>query len=82
MKHDLLPSWKDQGTDNNGGTLTNAPQHYALIRGRGTHARRVSHEEVVDFLEEHPTIIPLFEIDDISAVGTSPDEELITEALS
>ena len=33
------------------------------------------------FLEEHPTIIPLFEIDAISAVDTPLDEEVIAEAL-
>ena len=38
-------------------------------------------EEVDDFLEDHPTIIPLFEIDAISAVGTPPDEDLTEDSL-
>ena len=33
------------------------------------------------FLEEHPTIIPLFEIDAISAVDTPLDEEVTEDAL-
>ena len=32
--------------------------------------------EVDDFLEDHPTIIPLFEIDTISTVDTPLDEEV------
>ena len=37
---------------------------------------RLADEEVDDFLEDHPTIIPLFEIDAISAVCTSLDEKV------
>ena len=36
---------------------------------------------MVDFLEDHPTIIPLFEIDTISAVSTPPHEEGTEDAL-
>ena len=36
-------------------------------------------DEVHDFLEDHPTIIPLFEIDAISAVDTSLDEEVMED---
>ena len=38
-------------------------------------------EEVDDFLEDHPTIIALFEIDAILAVGTPLDEEVTEDAL-
>ena len=38
-------------------------------------------KEVDDFLEGHPTIIPLFEIDAISAVSTPLDEEVTEETL-
>ena len=38
-------------------------------------------EEVDDFLEDHPTIIPLFEIDAIPAIGTPVDEEVTEETL-
>ena len=37
--------------------------------------------EVDDFLEDHPTIIPLFEIDAISTVGTPPDKDVTEDAL-
>ena len=36
-------------------------------------------DEVDDFLEDHPTIIPLFEIDAISAVTTPLDEEVMVD---
>ena len=39
----------------------------------------LAEEEVDHFLEEHPTIIPLFEIDVIPAIDTPRDEE-VTEA--
>ena len=39
---------------------------------------RLAEEEMDHFLEEHPTIIPLFEIDVISAIG-SPSVEDVTE---
>ena len=55
-----------------------APKHHSLIHGRRTHARGLVEEEVDHFLEEHPTIIPLFEIDVISAIG-SPLAEYVTE---
>ena len=38
-------------------------------------------EEVDDFLEDHPTIISLFEIDAISAVSTPPDEDVTKDSL-
>ena len=38
-------------------------------------------EEVEDFLEDHPTIIPLFEIDTIPTIGTPIDEEVTKETL-
>ena len=36
-------------------------------------------EEVDEFLEDHPTIIPLFEIDAISAIGSPPAEDVTGE---
>ena len=39
-------------------------------------------EEVDDFLEDHPIIVPLFEIDAISAVGKPPDEDVTNDSLS
>ena len=38
-------------------------------------------EEVEDFLENHPTIIPLFEMDTILAVGTPPNGDVTEESL-
>ena len=38
-------------------------------------------EEVDDFLEDHPTIIPLFEIDAISVIDTPPNEEVMENSL-
>ena len=38
-------------------------------------------EEVDDFLEDHPTIIPLFEIDVISAIGSPPTEDVTEDSL-
>ena len=38
-------------------------------------------DEVDNFLEDHPTIIPLFEIDAIPTIGTLVDEELTEETL-
>ena len=34
-------------------------------------------DEVEDFLEDHPTIIPLFEIDVIPTIGTPVDQEVM-----
>ena len=42
---------------------------------------RLGNEEGGNFLEDHSTIIPLFEIDAISAVGTSPDEDITDDSL-
>ena len=41
----------------------------------------LANEEVDDFLEDHPTIIPLFEIDAIPTIGTPVDEEVTEETL-
>ena len=38
-------------------------------------------DKVDDFLEDHPTIITLFEIDAISAVGTPLHKEFTKETL-
>ena len=37
-------------------------------------------EEVDDFLEDHPTIIPLFEIDVITAIGSPPVEDVTEDS--
>ena len=42
----------------------------------------LAEEEVDHFLEEHPTIIPLFEIDVISAIGSSPAEDVTEDSLA
>ena len=42
---------------------------------------RLADEEVDEFLEDHPTIIPLFEINAISAVDTPLDDEVTEETL-
>ena len=59
-----------------------APKHHSLIHGRRTHARGLVEEEVDHFLEEYPTIIPLFEIDVISAIGSSPAEDVTEDSLA
>ena len=41
----------------------------------------LAEEEVDHFLEEHPTIIPLFEIDVISAIGSPPAEDVTEDSL-
>ena len=38
-------------------------------------------DEVEDFLEDHPTIIPLFEIDAVPTIGTPVDMEVTKETL-
>ena len=58
-----------------------APKHHSLIHGRRTHARGLVEEEVDHFLEEYPTIIPLFEIDVISAIGSPPTEDVTEDSL-
>ena len=39
-------------------------------------------EEVDEFLEDHPTIIPLFEIDAISTIDTPPNGEVMENSLA
>ena len=53
------------------------PHNTTPLYAEGVHMLDgLADEEVDDFLEDHPTIIPLFEIDAISAVGTPLDEEV------
>ena len=55
------------------------PQNTTPLYTEGMHMLDgLADEEVDHFLEEHPTIIPLFEIDVISAIG-SPVAETVTE---
>ena len=42
----------------------------------------LAEEEVDHFLEEHPNIVPLFEIDVISAIGSPVIEAVTEEALT
>ena len=55
------------------------PHNTTPLYAEGVHMLDgLADEEVDDFLEDHPTIIPLFEIDAISAVGR-PLDEFVTE---
>ena len=59
------------------------PHNTTPLYAEGVHMLAgLADKEVDDFLEDHPTIIPLFEIDAISAVGTPLDEEVTEDALS
>ena len=56
------------------------PHNTSPLYAEGVHMLDgLADEEVDDFLEDHPTIIPLFEIDVIPAIDTPRDEE-VTEA--
>ena len=58
------------------------PQNTTPLYAEGVHMLdRLTEEEVDHFLEEHPTIIPLFEIDFISAIGSPPAEDVTEESL-
>ena len=58
------------------------PHNTTPLYAEGVHMLDgLADEEVDDFLEDHPTIIPLFEINAISAVGTPPDEEVTKDSL-
>ena len=39
-EHDLVPTWQDKSTRNHGRTRPRGPQHFTVICGRGSHARR------------------------------------------
>ena len=59
------------------------PHNTSPLYTEGVHMLNgLADEEMDDFLEDHPTIIPLFEIDAISAVGTPLDEEVTGDTLS
>ena len=75
-QHDLFPPREDQGPNHNRRTLNHAHNTTPLY-AEGVHML----DEVDDFLEDHPTIIPLFEIDAISAVSTPLDEAVTDEIL-
>ena len=56
------------------------PYNTSPLYAEGVHMLDgLADDEVHDFLEDHPTIIPLFEIDAISAVDTSLDEEVMED---
>ena len=58
------------------------PQNTTPLYAEGVHMLDVLAEEEVDhFLKEHPTIIPLFEIDIISAIGSLVVEVVTEESL-
>ena len=58
------------------------PHNTTPLYAEGVHMLDgLADEEVDDFLEDHPTIIPLFEIDAISAVGTPLEEEVTEDTL-
>ena len=58
------------------------PHNTTPLYAEGVHMLdRLADEEVDDFLEDHPTIIPLFEIDAISVIDTPPNEEVMENSL-
>ena len=58
------------------------PQNTTPLYAEGVHMLHGPAEEEVDhILEEHPTIIPLFEIDIISAIGSPVVEAAAEETL-
>ena len=53
------------------------PHNTSPLYAEGVHMLDgLADDEVDDFLEDHPTVIPLFKIDAMSAVGTPLDEEV------
>ena len=58
------------------------PHNTSPLYAEGVHMLDgLADDEVDDFLEDHPTIIPLFEIDAIPTIGTPVDEEVTKEKL-
>ena len=58
------------------------PHNTTPLYAEGVHMLDgLTDEEVDDFLEDHPTIIPLFEIDVISAIGSPPTEDVTEDSL-
>ena len=59
------------------------PQNTTPLYAEGVHMLDgPAHEEVDHFLEEHPKIVPLFEIDVITAIGSSTAEAATGEVLN
>ena len=58
------------------------PQNTTPLYAEGVHMLvGLVEEEVDDFLEDHPTIIPLFEMDVILAIGSPPAEDVTEDSL-
>ena len=58
------------------------PQHPTPLYVKGVHMLDgLAEEELDHLLEEHPMIIPLFELDVISAIGSPPTEDVTEESL-
>ena len=58
------------------------PQNTTPLYAKGVHMLdELGEEEVHDFLEDHLRIIPLFEIDVISAIGSPPAEDVTKDSL-
>ena len=58
------------------------PHNTSPLYAEGVHMLDgLADEEVDDFLEDHPTIIPLFEIDALPTIGTPVAEEVTEETL-
>ena len=59
----------------------NTSHNTTALYGEGVHMLDgLADEEVDEFLQDYPTIIPLFEIDAISAVGEPPAKDLTEES--
>ena len=59
------------------------PQNTTPLYAEGVHMLDgLAEEEVDDFLEDPPTIIPLFEIDVVSTIGSPPTEDVTKVSLS
>ena len=62
--------------------LLPTPHNITPLYSEGAHMLDgLADEEVDAFLEDHPTIIPLFEIDAISAIGSHLDEDVTEDSL-
>ena len=58
------------------------PQNTTPLYAEGVHMLDgLAEEEVDDFLEDPPTIIPLFEIDVVSTIGSPPTEDVTEDSL-
>ena len=62
--------------------MTPAALNTSPLYAKGVHMLDgLADDKVDDFLEDHPTIIPLFEIDAVPTIGTPGDEEVTEETL-